>query len=882
MSNVSRAFALCLGLALLAGSPALSRAEESTSPGGASSRGAAAAGGEVRIPEHDEWCRPCPLPPIPVPRPGKDTGVLALRRTEVRAQAVGPVVEVEVVQHYHNPSSVPITVGYTFPLPADAAVRSLDVVTGDRRLRGEVRATDEARRIYEEASQAGHGAVLVEQRRGNVFRALLANVLPGAEVAVRIRYVQTLTYSSGQLRFQFPTVVAPRYCPSDLADASLFDLPYVPSGLPGHAIDIRVRIAGASTSVASPSHPIAVSAAGSSTEVSLGRASEVPNRDFVLSWRPSASGNATADAPGGEPDAELWIGDRSDAGTPFLLVAWPTRRAAEPARGREVVFILDSSGSMSGAKWATAVRAVKGFLRGLGGLDTIRLVEFDSDWSELDPRALPFNQSTLDRADAWLDGLRADEGTEILRPLEAVLKRARDPERDRIVLLLTDGQVGNEDQVLEAVRVHGAGTRIHTLGIDYAVNDGMLRGIARRSGGTCLLMTPDEDVEGAILALTRRFTAPIATGIEVRGGSAVTYPATLPDLFAGEPLVVSGRFTGSVPDRVSLAGLLGRDPWRAELLPRRIPASGIDLDAVVARAEIQSILDASGREDAEATRRRVVPIALAHGLSSPWTSFVVVERREVKTDTGLVREVEVPVAFPHGWDRDAVLGPRAANGRAMTLGRAAGALFQAAVPTALPMAAYDGKVNGGGEAAAEAVPVTAEVQARRYLVRQQRADGAWQVGGRNDARTTAVALLGLLPEPAAYEASIRRAASHLSGLDLTGEDEVTRGLVKAALTRAATELGEPSWSAAAEKLRYPAASPTPEELSRLGASDDAGSLATLVLATARNITGAEHGRTLAATRLVGRVERGGALAGVVSQGGSPSLPLTAITAALAR
>ncbi len=901
MSRFTRFALLSLALALMAGAPALSI--EKTAPGASrsdtsaagssassSSGPAHASGGEVRIPEYDEWCRPCPVPPIPVPRPGKETGILALRRTEVRANVLGPVAEVEVIQYYHNPATFPITVGYTFPLPGDAALRGLEVVIDDRRLRGEVRELDEARRMFEDAQQAGHGAVLVEERRSNVFRARLANVLPGQEIAVRLRYVQTLTFASSGLRFTFPTVVAPRYCPASLEDPTLFDLPYVPSGLPGHAIDIRVSINGSPAAIASPSHPISVTTSAGLTEVALGRATETPNRDFILAWKPAGS---SADGES-RPEAELWIGDRTDAGTPFLLVAWPARRSAAEISGREVVFILDSSGSMSGSKWTTATRAVKGFLRGLGSRDTIRLVEFDDNWTELDNAALPFNQTTLDRADAWIDGLSADGGTEILRPLEAMLRRGRDPERERIVVLLTDGQVGNEAEVLEAVRRHAGGTRIFTLGIDYAVNDAMLKGIARRTQGSCLLLTPDEDVEGAILTLTRRFSSPILTGLKIDGTAPAIehFPADLPDLFAGEPLVVSGRFRGAAPAHVNLVGKEGRDPWRAELTPHRVAAGGVDLGALAAKAEIQAILDGAERADESATRRRVVPIALANNLSSPWTAFVVIERRTVRADTGLVHEIEVPVAFPQGWNWNAVFGPRGGRGGAPSLARVAGRLFSTVMPTASAppspgISGYGVAADGSWkadevEAAGNSPSVTAEVQARRYLVRHQRADGFWQVSGSNNVRVTALALLGLLAEPASHQAAIDRAATALSSSSLRGEDALTLALVKAALERAARETGESSWAQAASKISGAFALPPDAELSRLGATDDAESLATLALATARTTSGAESGRALASTRLVGRIERAGALAGVVSIDGRPSLTLTALAAALAR
>lgn len=849
----------------------------------------------VRIPEDPEWRKPCPLPPIPVPR---DSPVLALKKTDVHIRVLGPIADVEVVQYYHNPATSPVDVGYTFPLPGDAAVRSVEMVTGDRTLKAELRELEEAKAIYEEARRAGNGALLVESERANVFRARIANVKPGDDLAVRIWYAQTLEPDGVTCRLTFPTVVAPRYCPAGQSDATIFDLPYVPSGLPGHAIAIDVAIdAGAALDrVASPSHAIAVETSEGTTHVSLGKTTETPNRDFILTWsmKPAASGEAAA---------TLWTGPRTDFGIPFLLVAYPPRDVAEQNAAHEIVFILDSSGSMSGQKFAAATRALKGFLRGLGSRDAIRLIEFDDDFREMADKALPFSQATLDRADAWIDQVRADGGTEILQPLAHALALPADPERDRIVVLLTDGQVGNEDEVLAEATRHAGRTRIYTMGIDYAVNDAMLKGLARVTHGSCILMTPDEDVEGAILSLRKKFAAPVATNLalEMRGVAEI-FPDPVPDLHAGEPLVLFGRTTASDPGRVRLTGRRGGKAWSVDLDVRNASADGVQLASVVAGKQIESLTDKMRSGDEDALKKRIIATSLAHEVASAFTGFVVVDRREEKTDTGAVRSVEVPVAFPQGWNWNTVFGREDRDRGSYPVVASSGYFGGAAMPkAAAPMlysasapAAYDGAYPDAAprSSAGASSGMDAGELAVRFLARHQRANGMWSINGRDDAATTAAALVALLRSYAAHEAECDRAATALTRADalrsLASGAAVDRALVKLALDAAGSAmtgrndvLADACRKAAAGLGQMPAA-PAASRLAMLAASDRADDLREFLVAALSSAPSSEEGRAAAVARLSGMVESSDTGAGGLQLGGADVVEATALFAALDR
>ena len=856
-----------------------------------------------RTPVEDrEWRHPCVIPPLAIPQ---DSPVLALRKTEVHARILGTIADVEVIQHYHNPSATTVDVGYTFPLPADAAVRSVELVTGDRTLAADLKEVDEAREIYEEARRAGNGALLVESRRENVFRARIANVEPGSELAVRIRYSQALSPEGSSFRLLFPTVVAPRYCPAGQEDAGLFDLPYVPTGLPGHSIEIDVELdAGIPVDhVVSPSHPISVSIREGVTRVALGKVNEVPNRDFILSWNIVSSG---AQSTG----ATLWTGPRDDFGIPFLMVAWPPRPVGETKASREIIFILDSSGSMSGAKFEAATRALRGFLRGLGNRDTIRLIDFDDEFSEMNRKALPFSQAMLDRADAWIASLVADGGTEILKPLSHALGLPRDEERERIIVLLTDGQVGNEDEVLSEVTRRAGRTRIYTMGIDYAVNDGMLRSIARATHGSCILISPDEDVEGAILSLKRKFTSPVATDISLdMKGAEKVFPDPAPDLHAGEPLVLTGRTTAREVEGARLTGRFAGKPWNADLEVKSVPAKGVNIAAVAAEKEIESLTDRMSNGDRDELKKRIVDLSLAHGVASAFTAFVVVDRRAEKTETGSVRSVEVPVAFPQGWNWNTVYGGGRRNGvhisgyintgyvgasYAPSSGMIAYAPSPKAMHGAFASAPADAMCSASGVSAPDAAPqpgVSIEDMALRFLTRKQRASGMWLRNGRENARVTALSLLALLPSHAKHQNECERAIGALlkdeTLREIQGGDHQDRALVKLALSRAADELQSEDASLAdaarkaAAKLGQMTPSPDVSILDRLASSDRPDDLADLLLAAIQSPNGAEQPRRVAVARLEAKVSTSGADAGGVQISGVDGVEATALYAALA-
>lgn len=708
--------------------------------------------------------------------------LLPLGRTEILARVVGPFAEVTVRQRFRNAGARPAEYEYVFPLPDGAAVREMEVRIGARVLRTDLLEREEARRTYEEALAAGHGDAIAEAERPNVVRLRLGNVEPGEEISTRFRYLDEVPYDAGVYRLTIPTVVGPRYVPAGVSDGENVFPPFAPPGVDaGHDLLLRVEAdPGAGTmDVRSPSHAIDVEGDPATGRFSVRpRAMEdrpvVPDRDFVLVYRP-------ADGP---PAATLFTGDASAEGTPFVLVAHATRiiDAARPAEAsRRVVFLLDTSGSMRGEMFDAARNAVRALLRALGPGDRFQLVRFSSDHSALAPAALPFDQASLDRAEAWLAGLEAGGGTEILPAVVEALRRAEDGADEAkgastILVLVTDGQVANEAEVIRTVAGR-PGVRVFTLGIDSAANSYLLRRLAAVGRGRAAFAYPGEDVEAVAATIGVRLGRPLASdlrleGVREDGGALRTWPDPLPDLHAGAPVVAYGLFApASVPAFRERARLrLAAAGGVSIPLDVSTAAAPEGLGALVAARRIEAILDEASRGgDAEGARREALRLALIHRIASPFTAFTAVEERETVSDTGARVRLRVPVHFPAGWSWEGVFG----GGDAGKARGAAGWAVAAAAPASPSLlararrylsadascaaevgegqAALSAAVYAGGSAPAAVGRPAASIptappaeRALRWLARTQRADGTWARGGRSDREATTLAALALL------------------------------------------------------------------------------------------------------------------------------------------
>ena len=565
---------------------------------------------------------------------------LPLAEVRVRAEIVGSFARSVVEQRFENPYDQPLEVVHIFPLPPDGAVVELELKAGDKVVRGECRERKEARAAFDKARKAGHRAALLDAERADVHTLRVTNIPPKTPVTVRLVIVEVLTPVDGRLTWRFPTTLAPRYTPGEptghegpgvmadtdaVPDASRISPPLRLSG--GTRLDLEVRMAGPVKGLLSSLHAVRVDLEDGGVRVAPS-AKTTLNRDFVLAFTTADPDRATARA---------WTDGRFTA-----VLVEPPAQAIPRALPRDAVFVVDISGSMAGPKMEAAKKALQSALHGLVPGDRFRLIAFDNKVEVFRPGIVPYDDRSLAEADRWIGALDARGGTEMLPALEKALDGEPEAGRVRTVLLITDGQSTDEARLVPAVANRRNGALLFTLGIDTAVNESLLKRLARVGGGTCDLCTPHDDIEAVVARLEARFGSPLAMGVTVEGGAAARpEPAVL---FAGRPVAL---LMEGAPPTLEVKGELPGGRLSETVAPSRVETP---LGALWARERVAWLEDRLVLRpyEEEAVRPEILRIALEHGIASRFTSFVAVD--ESVTVTGERVEVVQPVEGPADWD----------------------------------------------------------------------------------------------------------------------------------------------------------------------------------------------------------------------------------------
>ncbi len=617
-------------------------------------------------------------------------GLLPLEALDVEARLDGLIAAVEVRQTFVNHHTEPLEATYIFPLPDRAAVTAFRLEVAGRVVEGELRERAQARQRYDEAIRQGHRAAIAEEERPGVFTMRVGNLPPGERARVRLTLAGPLPYCDGEVTFRFPLVVAPRYIPGEplaappvgagtspdttsVPDASRISPPVL---LPGFPSPVRLSLR-----VEAPPSPLAPRDFRSSlhTAVEEGdgetlrfrlRPGEKLHRDFVLRYRLADAETRTSLTV--RPD------EASDAGT-FLLTLVPSAHAVTRQRPRDVVFVLDRSGSMAGWKMVTARRAVARMVETLADADRFTVIAFDDKIETphgFDGTTLvPGSDGRRFQAAEFLARVTDRGGTEMAEPLvQAVRELTRsgaDAGRDRVLVLITDGQVGNEDEILRRLGKQAAGVRIFTLGIDQAVNAGFLRRLADLGGGVSEVVESESRLDEVMDSVHRHIGTALLTGLELRaeGLDLLTdtlVPARLPDLFAGSPVLITGRYRGGARGAVVLQA---RDadgrPWSAEAAACRDDKA--PLAAIWARGRVRNLEDryAAGACDRAKLEHKIVETSLRFGVLSRFTAFVAVDRSEVVNEGGRGKQLIQPVEMPAGWGQETLLAMHCARPAAL-------------------------------------------------------------------------------------------------------------------------------------------------------------------------------------------------------------------------
>ena len=535
-----------------------------------------------------------------------ERGNLPLQAIDVDATLTGLVARVALTQTFGNRFDQPLEASYIFPLPDRAAVTEFRMEVGERVVEGVLKERGQARADYDTAVKEGRRASIAEEERPGVFTMRVGNLLPGERVTVRLVMTGPLPWDEGEATFRFPLVVAPRYIPGSplegapvgpgtepdtdaVPDASRITPPVLLPGFP-NPVDLSIRVlvdpAGLDLGdLRSSLHAVVEEDRDGSRLVRV-EPGERANRDFVLRARAGSAAVATAVTTAED--------DEGGQGTFALTLLPPVGTGADAAPPRDLLFVLDRSGSMAGWKMVAARRAVARMVDSLTERDRFGLLTFDNVIEA--PPALPAGLTAAGdharfQAVEFLSRLEARGGTEMAAPLARAVELLAsagegDPAgiRNPALVLVTDGQVGNEDQILRLLAPRLGGVRVYTVGVDSAVNEGFLKRLAGLGGGACELVESEDRLDAVMDRVHRRIGAPVLTDLELEpDGLEIDLeslaPGRLPALFAGSPLVVSGRFKGSPGGAVTVRGRdAAGQPWSAT-----VPATGGDAPTLTAR-----------------------------------------------------------------------------------------------------------------------------------------------------------------------------------------------------------------------------------------------------------------------------------------------------------
>ena len=560
--------------------------------------------------------------------------------TSVHMDVSGMVARIQVRQRFVNPTAEWREGVYVFPLPDKAAVDHLTMHIGERVIEGQIKERSEARRTYENAKSEGRRTTLVEQERPNMFTTNVANIGPGEEIVVALEYEETLRYDNGSFHLRFPMAITPRYIPAEgnsptsdgasgslatqpVVDSERITPPYVSSrGRTVNPMSIAIDLnAGfALTKLASSYHAINVEERpGNRYHIDLASEQVPATRDFELVWTPDV---------GAAPAAALFTETKGGTTYALLMALPPTAQAVPMTRPpREITYIIDTSGSMEGVSIAQARDALVMALDRLQPGDSFNIIEFNSTSTPLFSSPMPLDESTLAQAKRFARGLRARGGTEMLPALQIALAGDARSVLMRQVVFLTDGAVGNEDEILRFLHDKMGDRRLFTIGIGPSPNTFFLTKAAQFGRGTFTFIGDVREVAEKMTALFRKLENPALTDIVINWpGGADAWPKLVPDLYAGEPVVVTAQFpAGTLQGNVGISGKRAGADWQTSLpVFGGAPEAGVAV--LWARAKIDALMDA-GRQGAPEPeiRNAVLDIALTHHLVSKYTSLVAVD-----------------------------------------------------------------------------------------------------------------------------------------------------------------------------------------------------------------------------------------------------------------
>jgi len=601
---------------------------------------------------------------------GARVGMCPLEKTQVSARLSGTLGRTVVSQTFGNPFDSKIEALYSFPLPPGAAVDGFTLRVGKRTIHGEIQTRERARAIYEAAKRRGKVAALLDQQRPNLFSQTVANILPGQKITVEVSYTETLKWADGSFEWNFPLTVGPAFSPATgssenaTTDKQTATAPTPPTDLPSElkpgaaTFDVQINAGAPLENVESPSHTISVvKQSGGDARVTLADGQTVPNRDFVLRFRTAS-----------KTISDSFISHTDSRGGYFSLALSPPRRVT-PAqiRAKELLFVVDRSGSMDGFALDAAKKTMRRAFDALRPDDTFNVFSFSFGPEACFSKSVAATDANRKIAARYLDSLDPRGGTEMLPAVREALGEPRDSKRARIVVIATDGWVSDDLEIVDAVQKASKSARVFSFGVGAASNHFLLDGLALAGRGEAEYVSTEKDEDTVAARFVERIDAPVLSDISIDWGTVPvkdTYPRALPDLFASKPLVIAGRLSGPARGTITLRGRTGSGPFERKIvLNAPAPVENEAVASVWGRQKVGDLLarDLTGLQYdrfSPVLKKQIETLGLDYHLLTQFTSFVAVDE---KSDTGEDAPKPVKVDAPTPAKGDAARGSDAAK-----------------------------------------------------------------------------------------------------------------------------------------------------------------------------------------------------------------------------
>jgi len=591
----------------------------------------------------------------------------------------GPTIRARVTQVFRNPTQDWVEATYVYPLPAGGAVDTLKMVVGDRVIVGDIKERQQAKAIYEQARATGRKAALTEQERPNIFTNSVANIGPGETVLVQIEYQEPVHQSGNEFSLRVPMVVAPRYNPAPIVQSvdmraddggwgsatdpmpdrdritpEVLD-PALHGPVNPTSITVHLNAGFALGDVKSPFHAVKIDSPDATSRVIRLADRQVPaDRDFELTWKPAAEK---------APSVGLF---REHVGEADYLLAFVTPPSVEQAErkqlAREVVFVIDNSGSMGGTSITQAKASLVYGLSRLQPGDRFNVIRFDHTMDVLFPDSVPADAAHIGHATAFVNALQAAGGTEMVPAMRAALTDATHDDANtlRQVVFLTDGEIGNEQQLFETITAMRGRSRVFMVGIGSAPNTYLMTRAAELGRGAYTHIGSVDQVEERMRGLFAKLENPAVTGLAVKFSDATAdiAPSALPDLYRDEPLVLAAKLD-KLSGSVEIKGHIGDRPWSVSL-PLANAAEGKGLSKLWARRKISDaeVARTTRQVSPEQADKTILGLALQHQLVTRLTSLVAVDQTPSRPEGAPLKLTDLPLNLPADWDFEKVFGER--------------------------------------------------------------------------------------------------------------------------------------------------------------------------------------------------------------------------------